>query len=648
MRLIGLHRLRRARTVIAAPLFAAIALLAGCKGSDSTTPITQMPTMSIALSATTVAATPSTPGTISVIVTRGGGYTGDVTLSAEGLPTGVTALFNPSVVTSTGSASVLTLKAGTNATGGTTTITLRGTGTGGVTASTGTLALTVTATQGFSVALVPASLSVVQGNTGTVTVNIARTGGFAGTVNFAVTGLPAAVTPTVTPAGATGNSATIGLAVGASVPVGPYTGTITATATGAATSVTTFTLTVSASGGGGGNIAWAFCDPTRIPLYFAVRDGASGTWTQLTAGANNTYSFTLTNGIGSVAYVIKIRASITTTIQMLTASEVAAAATAECVSHPATSTVFGSIAGLGTTESAQITLGTAVGSASFAAPGFTLNNGPSGSRDLIATRFAPLDPEIYSDGQAPNMMMIRRGLNQADGSSIPVIDFNGAEAFVPATAIVTFANLGFDYDINYQLTTGFFITANGSTASVFDAKTGSGGTFYGVPSANLIASDLQGLQATVMNLNHTSSRSVAAYFHALANKTLPFGAALTTPTVTSSVSGTVLLPRLQGTLQTEYDTGVGASFSQSATNHSVTVLASKGYIGAGTAYGLEVPDLVPSGYLGSWGLIAGAATPYTLFATGASTGAPTNAIVDGTTFQSAATTGSVPSAAIRR
>jgi hypothetical protein len=77
----------------------------------------------------------------SVTVTPSGGFAGLVTFSVTGLPSGASASFNPASVNTTGS-STLTVTNGRNATRGTFTLTIRGTG-GGLTGTTD-VSLTVT------------------------------------------------------------------------------------------------------------------------------------------------------------------------------------------------------------------------------------------------------------------------------------------------------------------------------------------------------------------------------------------------------------------------------------------------------------------------------------------------------------------------
>jgi hypothetical protein len=120
---------------------------------------------SLGASPSSVAIAQGSSGTSTITVTPQNGFSGSVTLSASGLPSGVTAGFapNPTATTST-----LTLTASATATTGTSTVTITGVS-GSVTATT-TLALTVNPSgTGPTVTVSPTSLTwgtVVLGATG--------------------------------------------------------------------------------------------------------------------------------------------------------------------------------------------------------------------------------------------------------------------------------------------------------------------------------------------------------------------------------------------------------------------------------------------------------------------------------------------------
>jgi len=150
------------------------------------------PNFTLTPSPNSVTITQGTSGTSTITITPSNGFSGSVTLSASGLPSGVTPGFSPNPATAS---STLTLTASATAATGTVTVTI--TGTSGALTNTTTLSLTVNASGGGpAVTLSPTSLTfgnVVVGataaaktvtltNSGTATLNIssiATSGDFA-------------------------------------------------------------------------------------------------------------------------------------------------------------------------------------------------------------------------------------------------------------------------------------------------------------------------------------------------------------------------------------------------------------------------------------------------------------------------------------
>jgi cellulose binding protein with CBM2 domain/IPT/TIG domain-containing protein len=128
----------------------------GTGGSFTLVPSTSA--LSIALSA---------GGTDTINVTDIGGFTGAVTLTASGMPSGVTAAFGTNPTTGS---SILTLTASSTATTGAATITIQGTSTGtasGTLSATTTIALTVSATPLVQIAWVSPAAGIA-GSTFTI------------------------------------------------------------------------------------------------------------------------------------------------------------------------------------------------------------------------------------------------------------------------------------------------------------------------------------------------------------------------------------------------------------------------------------------------------------------------------------------------
>jgi uncharacterized membrane protein len=208
------------------------------------------PDFALAASPTSLSIAQGTSGSTTISTTVSGGFNSAVSLSASGLPAGVTASFNPTSIAAPGSgSSTLTLTASSTATAGSATVTVTATG-GGVT-HTVTIALTVTHPD-FSVSASPASVSIVQGASGSTTISTAVSGGFNSAVSLSASGLPSGVTASFNPASiaapGSGNS-TLTFAASGTATTGTANVTVTATG-GGVTHTVTVALTVTASGGG--------------------------------------------------------------------------------------------------------------------------------------------------------------------------------------------------------------------------------------------------------------------------------------------------------------------------------------------------------------------------------------------------------------
>jgi hypothetical protein len=179
-------------------------------------------TLSAAPNAVTIAKGGAS-GASTVTIAPVNGFSGNVTLAASGLPTGVTASFSPNPATST---SVLTLTASSTAKAGTATVTIKGTS-GSLTATT-TLSLTVNALGGFSLTAAPTSLTIVKGNSGTSIITVDPTGGFDQNVTLTASGMPTGVTASFSPNPAT-SASTLTLAVSDAAAVAKSTITVTGT-----------------------------------------------------------------------------------------------------------------------------------------------------------------------------------------------------------------------------------------------------------------------------------------------------------------------------------------------------------------------------------------------------------------------------------
>jgi len=180
-------------------------------------------------------------GTSTLTVSPLNGFMGSVSLSASGLPSGVTAAFSPASVAGSGS-SVLTLLVGAGVPPGNYSVTVIGVS-GSLTRTTAVY-LTVTPPPDFGLTVAPASVTVPQNGVGASTVKVSSLNGFSGTVALTAFGLPAGVTAAFSPGSVLGSGpSTLALSVGASVAPGTYTITVTGTS-GSLTHTATVALTV--------------------------------------------------------------------------------------------------------------------------------------------------------------------------------------------------------------------------------------------------------------------------------------------------------------------------------------------------------------------------------------------------------------------
>ncbi|MGA3129893.1 MAG: protease pro-enzyme activation domain-containing protein [Terracidiphilus sp.] len=216
-------------------------------------------TASFSLGATAAFVTDGSTGTSTITETVANGFDTAVTLSASGLPSGVTAAFNPTSITGAGT-STLTFTATSTATAGSYTVTVTGTPSTG-TAETATLTLTVSAaaSANFTIADSPTSLSIVQGSNGASTITVTSKNSFSAATSLTATGLPAGVTAvfspsSVTPAANSTAASTLTLTASSTATVGNATLTITGTS-GSLVNSTTLTLTVTSSGSVGAQTA---------------------------------------------------------------------------------------------------------------------------------------------------------------------------------------------------------------------------------------------------------------------------------------------------------------------------------------------------------------------------------------------------------
>jgi hypothetical protein len=141
----------------------------------------------------------------------------------------------------------------------------------------------------FSVSASPASQTVTQGNGTTYTVTVTPTGGFAGTVDLSISGLPAGATASFNPASLASGNSTLTVNTISSTPTGTFPLTITGTS-GALTHTASVSLVVNA------------------PVIGDFSVSATPASQTVTAGGGTSYTATVT-GSGGFSGVVNLTAS---------------------------------------------------------------------------------------------------------------------------------------------------------------------------------------------------------------------------------------------------------------------------------------------------------------------------------------------------
>jgi len=255
---------------------------------------------SLSASPSSVSVVQGNSGTSTISSSVTGGFSGTISLSASGQPSGVTVGFSPSSITGAGS-STMTMTVGSSTATGTYMITV--TGTSGSTSASTTVSLTVTASSSpnFSISASPSSVSVVQGNSGTSTISTSVSGGFNSAISLSASGQPSGVTVSFNPssiAAPGSGSSTMTMAVASTTATGTYTITVTGSG-GGTTHTTSVSLTVTPSSGGGSFTISV--SPSSGGLY-PGQSGYAVVSTQASGGFNSNISLSATGVPSGVSY----------------------------------------------------------------------------------------------------------------------------------------------------------------------------------------------------------------------------------------------------------------------------------------------------------------------------------------------------------
>jgi Tol biopolymer transport system component len=273
-------------------LLLSLAIAGACtsKGDGGTGPVNN-PAIALSLSPSSASVAQGGTATVTGTITRSGGFSGDVALTATGAPSGVGASV-ANVSTAGGiTTATITIQVGAAVATGTYTITVTGTGSG-VTAATATFTLTVTQGGSYTMVAAPAALSLAPGGSAPVTLTFVFTNltlGVALTLEGAPTGVTGAFAPAAT---ATGPTTTLTISVGAAVAPGTYALTVRGKVAGLADVNAAVSLTV---------VAQSYT-MALTPSALSIAQGGS---------ANATVTLNRTNFTDGVALTLEAPAGVT-------------------------------------------------------------------------------------------------------------------------------------------------------------------------------------------------------------------------------------------------------------------------------------------------------------------------------------------------
>ncbi len=565
---------------------------------------------------------------ITATVTRSGGFTGPVTVSVTGQPTGVSANQNSQSQSGTTTTVVISVSASATAAVGSFTLSVRASGSGVVDASS-SATITVAAapvTGGFTLTASAATLSVQAGATGTSSLTVARTGAFAGGITFTTAEAPAGVTASYAPNPATTTPVTVTVSVGSAVPAGAYQLKITGSA-GAITQTVTVSLAVTAPPTGAGNVALRLCADSIIPTadtvqWVAYQDG-SGPWTNLARQKNGLYSFDINSGKGGVAFVTGRSVLATAQYQLLifygTKDELKVLGEDFCPLGARSVEV--PLSGLPIQANPPIVLLTGFlgginnsGNYLIGAP-MRFISIPDGPRDLVVG--AVSNPVLASTNDAK--IGLRRNLNPAATGVLPTFDFS-TELITPAFATITLAGAAANETVRG---TASFTTANGLAGTYADLSATALGSFpfFGVPDARLQPGDLHTLSLTAETSGATrNARTVTKFVANVANQSLALGPAANTPTISTIAGSSYPRFRAQWTVQPEYNRVFNAAFGQATgAVRTAQVFATASYLGGATTVDLSIPDFSAlANWRNTYALTPGVTTFWLVNSTGGS------------------------------
>ena len=391
----------------------------------------------------------------------------------------------------------------------------------------------------FALASESPSFLIHPGSQGPTVIDITRSGGFSGPVALSLSGAPAGVSGTFSPANAAGGTSTLTIQVGASTAPGTYSLQVNGQGSGVPDASAKFFLLVD---GSGSSLVTLKADPPMAgltPPLVGFQDG-DGAWATAPDDGNGDYQFIVTDPggrfgvsatwVGNLFYYF----SPSTRILKSTLAETPAPA----LPPPAivvNGTVSGgdhasgTVAGLANGDSSQVAIGSGSIVVSSSAPGFNLDVN-EGTLDIAATR-------MPSGTTIADRLLLSRGGAVVNGVDINVGALDVAHGLVLPPATLSVGGLGAGTGLygEVRFTTAFSGLNSGSQANVvLGAATTSTLTFGSIPAGSLQSGDLFTVDAGATMSDGSGHRSAVAFSAAPPSGTLQLPPDMAVPVVSST------------------------------------------------------------------------------------------------------------------
>jgi hypothetical protein len=214
--------------------------------------------------------------------------------------------------------------------------------------------------------------------------------------------------------------------------------------------------------------------------------------------------------------------------------------------------------------------GVTIGDSTFAVRAF-------GDTDLVAT----LDP--FGTGGGTEKILVRRAVQASANSALPQIDFNSAEAVVPASFPLTVTGA------TGQVNAVEALAVRGAQKSLVPVVDENGGvvTLFALPSALQIASDWYSVSVSTSPLA-ADARIASVRFKDVGARTIALGPDMSP--ITWNLSLTVPILTFDLPVQSEYGQDLRIDLVQPNASRGITMTMTKAFRGTASSWSLETPD----------------------------------------------------------